>query len=519
MTLAKFLQHVEETFCDMHFDPVTIDHIYKATNLIVQHVVDDIGRIKSHLTVKEVLSIGSFPEGTKIGSPNEFDFMACFDFLSQRETVRIEGSEGCKPGYMAAFLNSPDDSMFEMTRPLYENVCCIHHQGLRKEYVNTLNEVTESLSMKKIVTPHGFLVIKDSWFLTLKLEWHKFNVEYKGSEIYSGLCEQDMPFETSNKLDIDVDIMPAISVEDFSLLSDLHGFPRHITGVIEKLKFYLVCKVSGQKPNDPYLHISHAPTDVFLVNHLHPIHKQCYKVLKYLLTRGTHVNQPRTVINLSSYIFKTAVLYHEFDKLCTGTPDIVKCCKEIISYIRDRLRKGVFPSFLMRSTNVWGDCYTLPESFHWSLKSLDPEICSFDWCLVLWFQFLRQCLAKALKIFQKVEMQLLIIEEESNSICSGTSLDNSLSNSFPLTQGLVEYVPNKYDPFLDEFAVLRKDMLVITTKFSQGAVSVVAKPPSDRVWELVLPKFPEFLNRIEIKCNRKVSIPRETLEEVNSPVQ
>ena len=518
MTLAKFLEHVEESYCDMHLDPVTIDHIYKSTTLIVKRVVDDIGRIKSHLTVKEVLSIGSFPEGTKIASPNEFDFMACFDFLSRRETVRIEGSEGCKPGYMAAFLNSPDDSMFEMTRPLYENVCCIHHEGLRKEYVNTLNEVTESLSMKKIVTPLGFLVIKDSWFLTLKLEWHKFKVEYKGSEIYSGLCEQDMPFETSYKLDIDVDIMPAISVEDFSLLSNLHGFPRHIIGVVEKLKFYLVCKVSGQKPNDPYLHISHAPTDVFLVNHLHPIHKQCYKVLKYLLTRGTHVNQPRTVINLSSYVFKTAVLYHEFDKLCTGTPDIVKCCKEIISYIRDRLRKGVFPSFLMRSTNVWGDCYTLPESFHWSLKNLDPEICSFDWCFVLWFQFLRQCLAKALKIFQKVEMQLLIIEEESNSICSGTSLDNSLSNSFPLTQGLVEYVPNKYDPFLDDFAVLRKDMLVITTKYSQDAFSVVGKPPSDRVWELVLPKFPEFLSRIEIKCNRKVSIPRETLEEENSPV-
>ena len=73
MTLAKFLEHVEESYCDMHLDPVTIDHIYKATTLIVKHVVDDIGRIKSHLTVKEVLSIGSFPEGTKIGSPNEFD--------------------------------------------------------------------------------------------------------------------------------------------------------------------------------------------------------------------------------------------------------------------------------------------------------------------------------------------------------------------------------------------------------------------------------------------------------------
>ena len=519
MTLAKFLEHVEKTKSNLTFDPVTIDHIYRAINLIVQHVVDEIGRIKSHLTVKEVLSIGSFPEGTKIASPNEFDFMACFDFLSRRETVRIEGTKGCQPGYMVAFLNSHDDSMREMTRPLYEDICCIHHQGLRADYVTTLYEVTKSLSMKKIVTPHGILVIKDSQYLTLRLEWRRFEVEYNGSEIYSGLCERDMPFEISYFLDIDVDIMPAISVEDFSLLSDLHGFPRHITGIIENPKFHLVCKVSGQSPNAPYLHISHAPTDVFLVKHLHPIHKRCYKVLKYLLTHGTHVNRPEVAINLTSYMFKTAVLYHEFDKLCTGTPDIVKCCIEIISYIRDRLRKGVFPSFLMRSVNVWGQRYKLPDLIHWRPTNLDPDICSFDFGLVLWFQFLRQCLAKALKIFHRIEMQLQGIEEESNSTCSSTSLDNSLSNSLPRTQLLVEYVPNKYDPFIDEFTVLREDMLVITTKFSQGAVSVPGKPPSDTVWELVLPKFPEYLSTIESKCDRKVSIPRENLEEVNSSVQ
>lgn len=519
MTLAKFLEHVEKTNCDLHFDPVTVDHIYKATNLIVQHVVDDIGRIKSHLTVKEVLSVGSFAEGTKISSPNEFDFMACFDFLSRRETVRIEGIEGCQPGYMVAFLNSHDDSMSDMTRPLYADICCIHHEGLRTEYQRALCDVTKSLSMKKIVTPHGILVIKDSRFLTLRLEWHKFKVEYNGSEIYSGLCERDMPFETSYSLDIDVDIMPAVSVDDFSLLSDLHGFPRHVTGILQNPKFHLVCKVSGQSPNAPYLHISHAPTDVFLVNHLHPIHKRCYKVLKYLLTHGTHINQPVTAIKLSSYVFKTAVLYHEFDKLCTGTPDIVKCCIEIILYVRDRLRKGVFPSFLMRSINVWGQCYKVPISVHWRPTNLDPDLCSFDWSCVLWFQFLRQCLAKALKIFQKVEMQLQITEEGSNRACSSTSLDNSLSNSLPKTQLLVKYVPNKYDPFLDEFAVLREDMLIITTKYSQETISVVSKSPSDRVWELVLPKFPEYLSRIESECDRKVSIPRANFKEFNSPVQ
>ena len=521
MTLSKFLEHVEKNKCDLSFDPVIINHIYRATNLIVQHVVDEIGRIKSHLTVKEVLSVGSFPEGTKNCSPNEFDFMVCFDFLSRRETVRIECPEGCQPGYMMALLNTHDDSMSGMIFRVSADLCLIDHEGLRAQYQDALHEVANSLSMKKIVTPCGTLVIKDSQYLTLRLEWHSFNVEYNGSEIYSGLCEQDMPFETPSSMQIDVDIMPAISVEDFSLLSDLHGFPKHITGITENLKFHLVCKVSGQE--SALLRISHASTEVFLVNHLHPIHKRCYKVLKYLLTNGTHINQPKGAFNLSSYMFKTAVLYHEFDKLCTGTPDIVKCCIEIISHIRDRLRKGVFPSFLMRSINVWGQKYTTPDSLLWRPINLFGEICSFGsdrlQGLVLWFQLWRQCLTKALKIFQKVEMQLQVIEEESNSTCSSTSLDSSLSNSLPQTQVLVKYVPNRYDPYLDEFAVLREDMLVIKTNFSGDAIHAFQEFPSDSVWELALPKFPEFLSRIEIKCNRKVSIPRENLEGVNSPVQ
>ena len=123
-----FLEHVERNLCDLsyQFSAETVDHMYRATQQIVELVVDDIGRIKPHLNVKEVISIGSFAEGTKICSPNEFDFLACFDFLSKKENVRIEGTEGCQPGYMVAFLNFGfDKSMWKITRRLSEDdLCC-----------------------------------------------------------------------------------------------------------------------------------------------------------------------------------------------------------------------------------------------------------------------------------------------------------------------------------------------------------------------------------------------------------
>lgn len=520
MALREFLEHVDQMYCGLHKDPVTVDHIYRATSQIVQHVMDGIGRIKPHLNVKEVLSVGSFAEETKICSPNEFDFMVCFDFLSRKENVRIEGTDGCQPGYMVAFLNAAchDDTLVHVTRKLYEDICCIHHEGLRAEFVEALREVIKSLSMKKIVTPHGIMAIKDSEFLSIRLEWHKFKGEYQGPEIYSGLCGRDLPLNTSYSLDIDVDIMPAVSVDDFSLLSDIHGFPEHMFGIMENQRFHLVCKVSGQLSHAPYLHISHASTEVFLVRHVHPIHKQCYKLLKYLLTHGTDINRPLKAINLSSYVLKTAVLFHEYDKLCSGTPNTVKCCIAIIRYIRARLRKGEFPSFLMRKTNVWGQCYKIPVAFNWRPTSLTEEICSFDWCFVLWFQFWRQFLGKTLTIFQKIERQLQTTEPESQS--SIIPPDDSLANSMCRSQEVAEYIPNKYDPFLDEFAILRKDALFITTadySWNDGNMKIInmpGKPPSERVWELVLPKFPEYLSRIESVCKRKVSIPKEDFEEL-----
>ena len=91
MVLSMFLEHVERNLCDLsyQFSAETLDHMYRATQQIVEQVVDDIGRIKPHLKVKEVISIGSFAEGTKICSPNEFDFLACFDFLSKKENVPV----------------------------------------------------------------------------------------------------------------------------------------------------------------------------------------------------------------------------------------------------------------------------------------------------------------------------------------------------------------------------------------------------------------------------------------------
>lgn len=577
LSIKEFLEHVDKFYCGLHMDPITTDHIYQATRQTVQLIVKAIGEKRTHLNSNEIISVGSFIEGTKICSPNEFDFMVVLDFLSKN--VRVESTDGCQPGYMVAFLNacSHDITMISMIRLLYETICCVHHEGLWESFVDALSSVIETFTMKKYVTPKGYLVIKGSKFLSLKLEFHKFKNDYTGP--YMGLCDQDFPKETSFFLsDIDVDVMPAVAVNDFSVLSALHGFPCHVTAILGSPRFHLVCKKSGQYPSAPYLNISHATTEVFLIKHLHPVHRKCYKVLKYLLTHGMSVNHPLKPINLSSYWYKNAVLYHEYDKLCSGSPDIVACCIDIIRYIRARLREGFYPPFLMRTTNIWGHCYKCLVFYSWRPKDIPKEICTFDWCVVLWFHLWRQFLAQALIIFRKVaeettdsaqesdtsglldeslpdpihQSQVLsheVAEQSTEPVQSETSCltDDSLPgpihhsqealqhkaeqtiecaqskasglphDSLP-GQEVLSYIPHKFDAFLAEFETLRNDALNILTEYPKSninseIINTAVKVPSKRIWDLVLPSFPEYLSLIESICNRNVSIPKENFED------
>ena len=109
--------------------------------------------------------------------------------------------------------------------------------------------------------------------------------------------------------------------------------------------------------------------------------------------------------------------------------------------------------------------------------------------------------------------------EEPETSDSSTLLDDASLNTTSQTRDLVHYIPSKYDSFLAEFAVLREDAFVITTKYSKDAKdtatsSLVSRCPSEKIWELVLPKFPEYLSRIESVCDREMSIPKEEFEEV-----
>ncbi|XP_033754584.1 uncharacterized protein LOC117337624 [Pecten maximus] len=402
MALEEFFQFIEDGYFDLHMDSIIVENMYRATKAIVKYIVDKIGELDPYLNAKEIVSVGSFVEKTKIRSPNEFDFMACLDFLSNEDVIELEAKEACEPGYMIAFLKSKPKDMILTAMQLYGDVWCIHPAGLREQYNKRLLEAVKTIIGYSVITPHGAMYVRGSQYLALELEWVRFSHEYKETDVNKGLSKAYIDCEIAHHLKVDVDVMPAVRVENASLVTSLPGFPHHMTDVVASKGFHLVYKASGHNSNHPFLQASFATSEVALMQKLHPVHKRCYKLLKYLLTDGTNVNLRHKNITLSSYMFKTAVLFHEYDCLCSGFPDLVRCCLDIIKYVKLKFGNGIMPTFFMRKKNIWGQSYRIPDPYPWEPSKLPDDCCGGDWCIIMWMEIWRQVLNKAILIFQDV---------------------------------------------------------------------------------------------------------------------
>ncbi|XP_060081832.1 uncharacterized protein LOC132561119 [Ylistrum balloti] len=550
MALQAFLQYIDDRYSDLHMDISVVEHMYRATKDIVQYLVAKIGELDPCLTVNEILSVGSFVEKTKIRSPNEFDFMVCLDFLSNEDVVKIEAQEGCDPGYMIAFLKSHPKNMKRTAMQLYGDVWCIHPDGLRAEYNRLLTEVFNTIKDYKVITPHGAMKVRGSFHLALKLEWIRFRSEYTGDDVFNGLSQTDIPFDGAHRLPVDVDIMPAVRVENASLATTLSGFPRHMADVVTSQGFHLIYKASGHDSNTPFLQTSFAASEVVLVQKLHPIHKQCYRILKYLLTDGTNVNKQNKNISLSSYMFKTAVLFHEYDGLCRGVPDIVKCSLNLINYVKDNFGLGLMPTFFMRNRNTWGKSYRIPIMYSWNPSGLPHEVSRDELCVIMWMEVWRQILNKAILIFQNIcrynatktalqssgQNNVYQRNNDSNTVTENIhktvshtdsvkekeSKGDCQSNTYNETHGeeassanktchrpgtgvlLYQFTAN--DNFVEAFQKLRNTICSVTGLPPEKALAAQTEP---EIWKLVVPKFSEYHAVMEKACQEKIDIPNE----------
>lgn len=91
----KFLERVYKEKCIFQLDPEELKDIENKTFQILRDILDNVGRANPAFKIGKIIKSGSIYEGTKVGPPDEFDFMIIFENLSRNETIELQ--KGCTP--------------------------------------------------------------------------------------------------------------------------------------------------------------------------------------------------------------------------------------------------------------------------------------------------------------------------------------------------------------------------------------------------------------------------------------
>ena len=332
--------------------------IFDAVNQMVQRILAELSKRNPKLHVSKIHPVGSFPEGTKIGDPNEFDFVAEMEWLNNFGNMVDIRYECPNPGNVHVIFKewvniSNNDRLLSSPRK---------PNGSEDEWYLSSREFRQHFwldilgSMERMKTD-DIKIHKRTGMLFLDRELSKnkrmFSSLNKGPN-----CEISMNWKSKmqdSRLAVSVDITPSFNLdgnipESSMIATELtdkfsdkfgHGF--------RVVKASSQCRMAGVDvlPDICWgLSFSHIETQ--LVADLPVVHKNVLRILKYIVGPDYHV----PMNTLPTYMPKTAALHHSL--ICSHqlkTLDI--CLLETLDYILDCIDRNFLPSVLITNKNVW----------------------------------------------------------------------------------------------------------------------------------------------------------------------
>lgn len=94
-----FVNYINETLCEFQIeaDRVATSDIEAGIRTIIKDILDAIKETVPTFEMSDVIPTGSFYEGTKIGAPDEFDFMIALKQLTGPDKLNLH--RGCSDWY------------------------------------------------------------------------------------------------------------------------------------------------------------------------------------------------------------------------------------------------------------------------------------------------------------------------------------------------------------------------------------------------------------------------------------
>lgn len=388
-----FLQYVHESRCKFRFeaDRTSTDEIESGIRFLINDIVKRIEKTAPEFKILDIIPTGSSYEGTKNEAPNEFDFMLILKELSGPGKLNLH--QGCSDWYPQIELRKH----VNFPRKYMVNVNYTNRENEYEQFLGSPRIVVQNFGKKiqqliqettlRVDTPRGKLSVKPCEGRKLVCSYIHYLENALKKPNYDPEAEKAIVFK--GQVDIGVDLMLAVEYPHVADILSRRGFPSTFEDLLSKSKCHIVAKACHTEhgANGKCWFISCSAMERDLVYKMGQHHKQCFKILKSLLV--CDISASRKIMNISSYVLKTAFLFHVHgDNRCMKS-NLSVCIKEVLEYLSSNLFHVRMPCFFARDMNTWGHLLETP-CFSWTpsanFKGL-PH--AFELCWIkLMFEFI-----------------------------------------------------------------------------------------------------------------------------------
>ena len=322
----------------------------------LKYFLKEVEKIEPIFSVSELIQVGSYAEGTKINKPDEFDFLAVVDHLSNDGPVVLEHDESLRAGCVSLSLDNPNEDP-ELLK-LCENgvLQCFQSKSMSKSFfgpkqfgkvfvkavMNIFKQKVfqfQSSGCMTMATPididfggGGLIVSKKGISLVLR------KVEFKTPNIL-------LQYVSTKGLEISVDLSPAIRYNRIEecIFQDKCSCPALYESVKKQGSVLLVGNSSGG------FRITVTECEVKLMqNVIQYRHKLLYIFLKYLCS--IYSSDPLKAF--TSYMLKQLCIYHDL-KCVSDNESMLSCFGNVIDDMQFYCDEGKLPSVLNSDVDLF----------------------------------------------------------------------------------------------------------------------------------------------------------------------
>ncbi|XP_053380525.1 uncharacterized protein LOC128548913 [Mercenaria mercenaria] len=302
-----------------------IKDIISSVDFLVETLVAKITSKVAWLPFSRVVRVGSMAEGTSVGQPNEFDYLAVLKI--EQSGIEVERTCENRRGYAHVKITDPylrtiwgkwmdgEYLKSDFTRgdsDMLSNYFDTLGNAFQLEVSNVLQDYDERLVCK---TNIGEMKSETIFICDVKKHGPAFTPKFVWKSKRSG-----------EKITMGVDITPAIEIDiSTDIISAKDTFdPRFFSKVEEHGKCLLIsCRNNASCEARQCFCLAFTLSEVELVRGLSQHHKDCYKLLKYIF------NSRHGYTFFPSYAWKTLVLKHSCH--CDETENLAVCFKQLVA--------------------------------------------------------------------------------------------------------------------------------------------------------------------------------------------